>query len=174
MGIDIENEINKIRWERWRRKQKTEREKTCFYCWDNWNNWSNWSDTCTDGAQGNHYCVSLAIDANYSQGILVDIDYLAHFCHVLTGPPGEGCGNTLSANVVTSVCAKWICEPPDCGWCSERQYHSCGYLCGSLSGTDRHNIPPEHQGYRMQAYAKAWCTCAAVSSYNVEVQCEVG
>ena len=42
--IDMENEINKIRWEQWRAKQKTEREKTCFYCWDNWNNWDNWSD----------------------------------------------------------------------------------------------------------------------------------
>jgi len=36
MGADIENEINKIRWERWRAKQKTEREKTYFYCWDQW------------------------------------------------------------------------------------------------------------------------------------------
>lgn len=33
MGIDIENELNKIRWERWRVKQKSEREKTYFYCW---------------------------------------------------------------------------------------------------------------------------------------------
>jgi len=33
MGIDIENEINKIRWERWRAKQDKEREKTYFHCW---------------------------------------------------------------------------------------------------------------------------------------------
>jgi len=44
MGADIENEINKIRWERWRAKQKAEREKTCFYCWDNWNQWNNWNN----------------------------------------------------------------------------------------------------------------------------------
>ena len=44
MGADIENEINKIRWERWRAKQKAEREKTCFYCWDNWNQWNNWKE----------------------------------------------------------------------------------------------------------------------------------
>lgn len=31
---DIENAINKIRWEQWRAKQKTEREKTYFYCWE--------------------------------------------------------------------------------------------------------------------------------------------
>ena len=31
---ELENAINKIRWERWRARQKTEREKTCFYCWD--------------------------------------------------------------------------------------------------------------------------------------------
>ena len=39
MGADIENEINKKRWERWRAKQKAEREKTCFYCWGQWSNW---------------------------------------------------------------------------------------------------------------------------------------
>ena len=39
MGADIENEINKKRWERWRAKQKAEREKTYFYCWDQWSNW---------------------------------------------------------------------------------------------------------------------------------------
>ena len=44
MGADIENEINKIRWERWRAKQKAEREKTYFYCWGQWNQWNNWSD----------------------------------------------------------------------------------------------------------------------------------
>ena len=53
MGADIENEINKIRWERWRAKQKTEREKTCFYCWEgiwvNWNvNWFDWDGVWLD------------------------------------------------------------------------------------------------------------------------------
>ena len=54
MDADIENEINKIRWERWRAKQKAEREKTCFYCWDQWNqwnNWNNWSDVPTPWEQ---------------------------------------------------------------------------------------------------------------------------
>ena len=41
MDADIENEINKIRWERWRAKQEFKRGKTCFYCWDNWSNWSD-------------------------------------------------------------------------------------------------------------------------------------
>ena len=46
--IDIENEINKIRWERWRAKQDKEREKTYCY-WGEWKNWNNWQDCPVEG-----------------------------------------------------------------------------------------------------------------------------
>ena len=41
MDADIENEINKIRWEGWRAKQNKEREKTYCYWSEPWNEWSD-------------------------------------------------------------------------------------------------------------------------------------
>ena len=58
MGADIENEINKKRWERWRAKQKIEREKTCFYCWDQWNQWNNWNEWQECPGSGDCHSVS--------------------------------------------------------------------------------------------------------------------
>ncbi|MCK4649295.1 hypothetical protein KAT51_07210 [bacterium] len=48
--MDIENAINKARWELWRTEQRTEREKTYFYCW---NNWSDVPWTCAS----DHACI---------------------------------------------------------------------------------------------------------------------
>lgn len=66
MGIDIENELNKIRWERWRVKQKSEREKTYFYCW------SEWSDLqCSDcDSNGTEIKIEATLDPeNWVMGV---------------------------------------------------------------------------------------------------------
>lgn len=163
MDADIENELNKIKWEKWRAKQKSEREKTCFYCWGNWSNWSEWSDICGGSSEGT--CVTLTMSAKYTHPTPVNISYDAKFC----GATGQvGCGANIYSCVDTRISAVGG------GWSSDWQHHCCGIGCDGVSGTHSHGISPLYQGKRMRAYARAEEACAFVVGGWAVVECEVG
>lgn len=157
MDADIENEINKKRWERWRAKQKTEREKTCFYCWSGvWSEWSGiwqgdwgeWSDYCDDVET--EYCSQAKVEATlYASSNRIKVHYYANCCL------GADCGGCLLYRCYVRT---KICGP---GYCSEEKEHEFGYGVCYKDGDDWFDIESGHENDEHYAHVTAECHCGA-------------
>ena len=195
MGADIENEINKIRWERWRAKQKTEREKTCFYCWEgvwiNWNvnwfdwdgvwldwpNWkqwgdwgSDWSDFCSNACSCHAGCCVVEVNADFDRGTCkLRVGVIAAFC-LQRGYNSNHCGNTMCGRA--SVFAVAIAVSGS--WVGCQGNWDCGYWCPGINEEVECTVPPDWCGYSIQAHAKGSCTCGLLPADECEVSCTVG
>ncbi|RZN15312.1 MAG: hypothetical protein EF812_02890 [Methanosarcinales archaeon] len=115
--MDIENAVNRARWESWRAEQKTEREKTYFYCWN------DWSDVCEDTAAG--ACKYIKIEATLDGGQLKVHWYAA--CCTPIAECGTAWGYTQHVTIKVKTGGQW-----------QEKTHTFGGATGS--GDDYFNV----------------------------------
>ncbi len=146
MGIDIENELNKIRWEQWRAKQDKEMEKT--YCYWGENIDRRLCETSSEDAHTDSLYMSASGDfrrnevsvycqyevckcpPSYAWGylegtLIISVDGHSR-THIIDGVcsdtkdeyfPGLEESNTYHASV--EISSNWLCATPRDNFCQE-------------------------------------------------------
>ena len=163
MDADIENKINKKRWERWRAKQDKEREKTYFHCWSgvwcDWSgiwqgDWGEWSDYCDDTDDSPNDCAHAKVEATlYASSNRIKVHYYALCCGV---PACGGCA-LYKCYVRTKICGP--------GYCSELKEHEFGGFLQPCyaDGDDWFDIEAGHENDEHYAHVYAECNCGAAT-----------